>query len=71
MPQLLYSSGKESPVPIGKEVGWTLELIWMIWRRENSLPYWDSNSDPSVVQPIASCSTDYAIPVHSGESRVL
>jgi hypothetical protein len=25
----------------------------MIWRRENSLPFWDLNSDPSVVQPVA------------------
>jgi hypothetical protein len=25
------------------------------------LPYWDSNSDPSVVQPVASHYTDYSI----------
>jgi hypothetical protein len=31
-------------------------------RRENSWPYRDSNSDPSVVQPVASRYTDYAIP---------
>jgi hypothetical protein len=34
----------------------------MSWRRENSCPYWDLNSDPSAVQPIASHYTDYAIP---------
>jgi hypothetical protein len=32
----------------------------MTWRRENTLPYWDSNSDPAVVQPVASRYTDYA-----------
>jgi hypothetical protein len=33
--------------------------------RENSWPYQDSNSDPSVVQPVASRYTDYAIPAPS------
>jgi hypothetical protein len=32
------------------------------WRGENSWSYWDSNSDPSVVRPLASRYTDYAIP---------
>jgi hypothetical protein len=33
-----------------------------MWRRESSWPYWDLNSDPLVVQPVASCFTDYAFP---------
>jgi hypothetical protein len=33
-----------------------------VWRRENSLPYWESNSDPSIVQPVASRYTDCVIP---------
>jgi hypothetical protein len=28
--------------------------MWTTWRRENSWPYWDSNSDPSAVQTLAS-----------------
>jgi hypothetical protein len=34
----------------------------MTWRSENSCPHRDSNSDPLVVQPVASRCTDYAIP---------
>jgi hypothetical protein len=48
--------------PQEQEVGWTPELVWMTWRREKSWPYQDSNSNPFVVQPIASRYTDYAIP---------
>jgi hypothetical protein len=36
----------------------TPEQAWTIWRSENSWPYWDSNSDLSVIQPIVSCYTD-------------
>jgi hypothetical protein len=32
----------------------------MIWRRENSWSYWGSNSDLSVIQPLASRYTDCA-----------
>jgi hypothetical protein len=42
--------------------GWVAsEPVWATWRRENSWPYRDSNSDPSVVQPITSRYTDYSI----------
>jgi hypothetical protein len=54
--------GKEAPVPIGEEAGWASEPVRTTWRRKNSWPYRDSNSDPSVIQPVASCYTDYAIP---------
>jgi hypothetical protein len=50
------------PVSIGYEVGWTPEPVWTLWRRESSLLYRDSNSEPSFVQPVASLYTDYAIP---------
>jgi hypothetical protein len=36
------------------------ESVWML-RRENSLPFQDSKSDPSIVQPIASCYTQCSI----------
>jgi hypothetical protein len=44
---------------------WTPEPVWAIWRRENSSPYRDSNSDPSVVQSVASRYTDYATPARN------
>jgi hypothetical protein len=34
------------------------ESVLTTWRRENPCPYRDSNSDPSVVQPVGSCYTD-------------
>jgi hypothetical protein len=57
-----FTPGERAPVPIRQEAGCAPELIWTMWRRENSWPYRDSNSDPSVVQPVASRYTDYAIP---------
>jgi hypothetical protein len=49
---------KDSPVPIRWEVWWIPEPVWSTWKSQNSLPYRDSNSDPSVVKPIASRYTD-------------
>jgi hypothetical protein len=54
--------GKELPVPIGKEVGWTPESVWTTWRRENSWSSRNRNSDPSIVQPLPSRYTDCAVP---------
>jgi hypothetical protein len=56
--------GKEPPVPIRWEVGWTPEPVWTTWRSENSCLHWDSNSHPSVVQPVASRCTG-SEPVHA------
>jgi hypothetical protein len=53
-----FTPGEGASVPIGKEAGWALELVWTTWRIENYLLYRDSNSDPSVVQPVANRCTD-------------
>jgi hypothetical protein len=43
--------------------GWVdSRTVWTTWRRENSWPYRDSNSDLSAVQPVASRYTDCTIP---------
>jgi hypothetical protein len=61
------SPGKEPPVPIGYEVGWTPEPVWTTWRSKNSSPHRDSNSDPLVVKAVASRYTDYSIPALTGK----
>jgi hypothetical protein len=48
--------------PLDRRARWISEPVWTTWRRENSWPYWDSNSNPSLVQLVASRYTDYAIP---------
>jgi hypothetical protein len=50
--------GKEPVIRIGYEVGWTPEPVWTTWGSKNSYPHRDLNSDPSVVQPLASRYTD-------------
>jgi hypothetical protein len=57
-----FIPGKELPVPIVQEVGWTPGPVWTTWRSNNSWPYRDSNLNLSVVQPVASRYTDCAIP---------
>jgi hypothetical protein len=32
---------------------WAAELVYTAWRAEKSCPYWDSNSDPSTIRPVA------------------
>jgi hypothetical protein len=61
-PRPLYPREK-APVPIGWEAAWAPKQVWKTWRRENSWHYRDSNSDLSVVQPVASRYTHYAIMV--------
>ena len=31
---IIINPGRESQVPTGYEVGWTLQLVWALWRRE-------------------------------------
>jgi hypothetical protein len=54
--------GNEPPEPIEYEAGWSPEPVWTTWREGKPCPYRDLNSDPSVVQPVASRCTDCANP---------
>jgi hypothetical protein len=54
MPLLLYPQGKRTWYPLDRRLGWTLQLVWMIWRNEKLWPYQNSNPNPSVVQPTGS-----------------
>jgi hypothetical protein len=59
-PRPLYPRGKSPRYPLDRRLGGP-ESVWTTWRRENSWPNRDSNSYSSVVQPVASRYTDYAI----------
>jgi hypothetical protein len=48
------SPGKERPGPSDQEVGWIPGPVWAIRRSENSWCCRDSNSNPSVVEPVVS-----------------
>jgi hypothetical protein len=45
----LYPQGKSPRYLFDREVGWIPEPVSKTWRKENYLPYWDLNSNPSVV----------------------
>jgi hypothetical protein len=51
--------GKSPWYPLDRKFGWPQSQFG--WRGENSWPYWDLNSKPSVIQPIASHYTNCAI----------
>jgi hypothetical protein len=59
-PRPLYPRGKSPRYPLNTRLSGP---VWTTWRSENSWPYRDSNSDPSVGQPEASRYTDWAIAV--------
>jgi hypothetical protein len=59
-PRLFYPRERD-PVNLSAGGGWTTESVWTTRRSEHSRPYRDSNSDLSVVQPVASRYTDCAI----------
>jgi hypothetical protein len=43
----------------------------MTWRRINSCPYWDLNSVPSVIQPVANCYTDHPVSAPEGNGNFI
>jgi hypothetical protein len=59
-------TGKEPPVHIGWKASRAPELACAILRSEYSLPYRDSNFDPSVVEAVASRYVlNFAVILHS------
>jgi hypothetical protein len=56
----MYNGGSFDDIII--LIRWAPEPEWTKGRSENSLPYWDSNFDSSVVQLATSRCTDWAIP---------
>jgi hypothetical protein len=50
----LQAGPENPPIPFGCEAGWTKESVCKMWKSENSFYYRDPNSDPLVVQPVAS-----------------
>jgi hypothetical protein len=46
-------------------IGGLVNHVWTKWRSEDSWPYHDSNSDLSVVQPVASRYTNYAMVLYN------
>jgi hypothetical protein len=44
---------------IPEEARWVLEPVWTTWGGERSCPYQNLNSDPLVIQPIASLCAGY------------
>jgi hypothetical protein len=56
-----FNPGEGTPVPVGQEAVLVPEPVWVTWRKENSCPYRGSNSDPSVIQSLASIYTNSAI----------
>jgi hypothetical protein len=60
-----FTSWERSPGTL-RVGGWVdTRAVRTTWRRENSCPHRDWNSDPLVVQPIASRCNDFAIPAPS------
>jgi hypothetical protein len=57
----LYARGNSHRYPLDRTLGGPQSMSGT-FGKENYSNYWDSNSDPSVAQPVASRYTDYATP---------
>jgi hypothetical protein len=57
--------GKSHRYPLDRKLGGPQSQIGRHGKEKILDPYWDSNSDHSVAQPVASRYTDYGILVHS------
>jgi hypothetical protein len=69
----IWGSGCINPhfIDLSTSCRWVVSLscftepVWMMRRGDKSYPYWDSNSNPSAIQPIASHYTNCTIPAPS------
>jgi hypothetical protein len=67
--KLFYPQENSQHYPLDGRLSWPQICFWTAWRLEKSSLYWDSNSDPSVVHPVASRYTDRAIPAVCSETK--
>jgi hypothetical protein len=67
--QLLYPHCKSPWYPLDRRLCGLQSRPWTLSRKENSVCYQHSNSDPSVVLPVAICYTDCATAANEGSKR--
>jgi hypothetical protein len=70
-PRPLYPRGNSPRSPLARRLGGPPGPVWTTWRSKNSWKYRDSNSDPSVVQPVANRYTDCPIPAQSFGNNII
>jgi hypothetical protein len=69
MPRALHSRGKSPRYPLDGRLGGPQNRSGRCGGEKN-LPYLDSSSDPSAVQPVASRYTDHTVPAVMWEGNI-
>jgi hypothetical protein len=72
-PRPFYPRRKSHRYPLDRILGEPPEPVWTIWRKENSWPYWDSNSGPRspTLRPVAIPTTLNRLFLLSGVFEIL